>query len=138
MKYAINSGIKAKASATMKISHKDSVKFCKVINRKKLSVAKKILEEIKQGRKTLNGKTYDNIRKEMQMMLHQLEMNGRKEGLDVDNLYVFISTHRGPTMHRGRRRWRKFGSKMKACHVQTVLSESSSFVKKPTAKEKSE
>ncbi|MFH0928762.1 MAG: uL22 family ribosomal protein [Candidatus Aenigmatarchaeota archaeon] len=136
MKYAIDSGTKAKASATLKISHKDAVKFCRVINRKKFADAKKTLEDIVNKRVTLNGKTYDNINKEMIMMLHQVEMNGRKNGLDVDSMFLFVSTHRGPTMHRNRRRWRKFGSRMKSCHVQMVLSESSSFAKRPVFKKK--
>jgi ribosomal protein L22 len=131
MKYAINSDTKAKASATVKISHKDATKFCRAINRKKFLVAKRVIEDIEKGRKTLNGKTYDNVRKEIAMTLHQLEANGRKLGIDVDNMYVFVSTHRGQTMHRNRRRWRKFGSRMKACHVQMVLSDSSTFAKAP-------
>ena len=120
----------ASASSTLKISHKDVVKFCRVINRKKLVDAKRNLERISKSEMTLDGKTYQNITNEMSRLLNQLESSAKKKGLESDNMFVFVSTHRGPTMHRGRRRWRKFGSRMKSCHVQLVLSDKNNFSKK--------
>jgi ribosomal protein L22 len=134
MKYALTSR-SASASSTLKISHEDAVKFCRVINRKKLVNAKRSLDRILIGKMTLDGRTYMKITEEMSKMLNQLESNARKKGLDPDNMFVFVSTHRGPTMHRGRRRWRKFGSRMKSCHVQLVLSDKDSFSKKEKKKE---
>ena len=133
MKYALTSRT-ASASSTLTISHKDAVKVCKVIHRKKLVDAKRNIDKMLNKEMTLNGKTYNNITEEMSKMLKQLETNAKKKNLDADNMFVFVSTHRGPTMHRGRRRWRKFGSRMKSCHVQLVLNEKDSFSKK--AKEK--
>jgi ribosomal protein L22 len=130
MKYAIVSGRKASASSTLNISHKDAAKFCRVINRKKFSYAKKTLDDISKKIVTLDGKTYKSINDEMIRMLKEVENNARKKGLDPDNMFIFISTHKGPTMHRNRRRWRKFGSKMKTCHVQLVLSDNDGFGKK--------
>ena len=63
-------------------------------------------------------------------LLKQLDFNARKKELDADNMFLFISAHRGPTMHRARRRWRKFGSRMKSCHVQAILSDKDGFGKK--------
>jgi hypothetical protein len=42
-------------------------------------------------------------------------------------MYIFISAHKGPTLHRARRRWRKFGSRLKITHVQAVLNEKNFF-----------
>ena len=133
MKYALTSEI-ASTSSTLKISHKDAVKFCRVINRKKLIDAKRELNKLLNKEMTIDGKTYKNITEEMIKMLNQLESNAKKKNLESDNMFVFISTHRGPTMHRNRRRWRKFGSRMKSCHVQLVLSDRNNFAKKTKAK----
>jgi ribosomal protein L22 len=134
MKYALTSG-KASASSTLSISHKDAVKVGKVINRKKLVDAKRNLNKILNNEMTLDGKTYRKITEEMSKLLNQLESNAKKKGLDSDNMFVFVSTHRGQTMHRNRRRWRKFGSRMKSCHVQLVLSEKDNFSKKTKKEE---
>ena len=72
----------------------------------------------------------------MKKMLEQLDANAKKKDLDSENMFVFVATHRGPTMHRNRRRWRKFGSRMKSCHVQIVLSEKENFSKKTKEKKK--
>ena len=129
MKYALTSRT-ASVSSTLKISHKDAVKVCKVINRKKLVDAKRNLNKMLNNEMTMDGKTYRKITEEMSKMLSQLETNAKKKNLDADSMFVFVSTHRGPTMHRNRRRWRKFGSRMKSCHVQLVLSEKNNFSKK--------
>lgn len=125
----------ASASATLRISHKDAVKFCKVINRKKLDDAKNTLNKISNKETTLDGKVYKKITDEMTRLLNNVESNARKKNLDTSKLFVFVSTHRGPTMHRNRRRWRKFGSRLKSCHVQLVLSDKENLSKKAKKKD---
>ncbi len=128
MNYAIpRSKETTRASGTFSISTENSVKVCKAISRKKLPAAKKMLEGLITEKSDLNGKHYTRISKELLGLLNQAEKNARSKNLDSDSLFLFISAHRGPTMHRGRRRWRKFGSRMKITHVQAVLSANNKF-----------
>ena len=120
----------ASASSTLRISHKNAAKVCKALNRKKFVDAKKILNDILNQKTTLKRKYYTKTSEEILKLLRQLEFNARKKDLDSDNMFLFISAHRGPTLHRARRRWRKFGTRLKSCHVQAVLSDKDGFGKK--------
>ena len=120
----------ASASSTLRISHKNAAKVCKALNKKKFVDAKKILNDILNQRTILKRKYYTKTTEEILKLLNQLEFNARKNGLDSDNMFLFISAHRGPTLHRARRRWRKFGTRLKSCHVQAVLSDKDGFGKK--------
>jgi len=130
MKYAISTNRMASASSTLRISHRNATKVCKVLNRKKFVDAKKILNDILNQKITLKGKYYTKTTEEILKLLSQLEFNAIKKGLDSNNMFLFISAHRGPTLHRARRRWRKFGTRLKSCHVQAVLSDKDGFGKK--------
>lgn len=114
----------------MRISHKNAVNVCKKLNRKKLAEAKKFLVDVLDQKSTIKRKYYTKTSEELLEVLKQLEFNARKKELDADNMFLFISAHRGPTMHRARRRWNKFGTRMKSCHVQAVLSDKDGFGKK--------
>jgi len=118
------------ASSTLRISQKNAVNVCRALNRKKFSKAKEILEKLEKKEISLKGKYYNKTVKEITKFIKCLETNARSKNLDPDPLYLFISAHRGPVMHRARRRWRKFGTRMKICHVQAVLSEKDGFGKK--------
>ena len=130
MKYAISSKEKARASSTLSISLKNAVKVCKAINRKKFADAKKILEDLLNKKISLNGKYFTKTVKEILKFLNQLERNALNKNIDPNSLFIFISAHKGPTLHRARRRWRKFGTRLKICHVQAVLSDKNGFGKK--------
>ena len=130
MKYAIKSKEKACASGTFSISQLNAVKVCRTINRKKFSDAKKILENLLNEKISLKGKYFTKTSREILKLLIQLENNARGKKLDPDQLFLFISAHKGPTLHRARRRWRKFGSKLKICNIQAVLSDKNGFGKK--------
>lgn len=129
MKYTITNKT-ASTSSTLRISHKNAAKVCKALNRKKFVDAKKILNDILNQKTTLKRKYYTKTSKEILKLLNQLEFNARKNGLESDKMFLFISAHRGPTLHRARRRWRKFGTRLKSCHVQAVLSDKNGFGKK--------
>jgi ribosomal protein L22 len=130
MKYAISKDKKASALSTLRISQNNAAEVCKVLNRKKFAESKKILSDVLNKKSKLKGKYFTKTSEEIMEVLKQLEFNARKKELDVDNMFLFISAHRGPTMHRTRRRWRKFGSRMKSCHVQAILSDKDGFGKK--------
>ena len=130
MKYAIKKDKVASASTTLRISQINAAKVCKFLNRKKFVESKKILSDVLNQKMKLNGKYYTRTTKELLDLLKQLEFNAMKKELDVDKMFLFISAHRGPTMHRARRRWRKMGSRLKSCHVQAILSDKNGFGKK--------
>ena len=130
MKYAITSKGKACASSTFSISLKNAVKVCKALNRKKFADAKKILDGLTNKKVSLKGKYFTKTAKNISKLLAQLENNAKNKKLDSDSLFLFISAHKGPTMHRARRKWGKFGSKLKICHIQAVLSDKNGFGKK--------
>lgn len=116
--------------STLRISFKNATNVCKKLNKKKLVEAKKFLTDVVNQKSTIRRKYYTKTSKELLEVLKQLEFNARKKELDADNMFLFISAHRGPTMHRARRRWNKFGTRMKSCHVQAVLSDKDGFGKK--------
>jgi len=130
MKYAINSKEQARASGTLSISQLNAVKVCKAINRKKFNDAKKILEDLSNEKTSLRGKYFTKTTNEILKLLKQLESNAKNKNLDLDKMFLFISAHKGPTMHRARRKWRRFGSRLKICHVQAILSDKNGFGKK--------
>lgn len=118
------------ASGTFSISQLNAVKVCKAINRKKFGDAKKILEEMLKEKTSLRGKYFTKTTEEILKLLNQLEKNARNKNIEANNLFLFISAHKGPTLHRARRRWRKFGSRLKICHIQAVLCDKNGFRKK--------
>jgi len=130
MKYAIKQKGKVCASGTFSISELNAAKVCKSINRKKFVDAKKILENLLNEKISLRGKYFTKTANEILKLLNQLESNARNKKLDSDSLFLFISAHKGPTMRRARRRWGKFGSRLKICHIQAVLSDKNGFGKK--------
>jgi ribosomal protein L22 len=130
MKYAIpKSKEMTFASGTFSISTQNAVIVCKAINRRKLKDAKKFLEDIISEKTSLGGKHYTKTSEEILTLVNQVEKNAKAKNLEADSLFLFMSAHRGPTMHRGRRRWRKFGSRLKVTHVQAVLSDKNKFAR---------
>ena len=131
MKYAIpKSKEMTCAYGTFSISQLNAVKVCKAINRKKFIDAKKTLEDLSNEKISLKGKYFTETTKEILKLLNQLEDNAKNKNLDPNQLFLFIYAHRGPTLHRARRRWRKFGSRLKICHIQAMLSDKNGFGKK--------
>jgi ribosomal protein L22 len=127
MKYAVKPQGKPCASGTFSISPISSVKVCKAINRKKFSSAKKLVENLIAEKADIGGRHFTKTSEEILKLLNQLEKNAKNKNVDPENMYVFMSAHKGPTLHRARRKWRKFGSRLKICHVQAVLNEKNFF-----------
>lgn len=119
-----------KASTTLRISHKSSTIVCKALSRKKYIESKKLLEKIKNKKTSIDGKYYTKTVEEFSKFLEQLEANAKNQNVEPEELYLFISSHQGPKMQRGRRRWGKFGTTMKICHIQAILSEENGFREK--------
>ena len=114
---------------TFPVSTSKAALICKMINRKKFADAKKILEKLASKEDSIDGKYYTKTIMEIKKFLKQLEDNAKMQNIDADTLNLFISSHRGPTMYRGKRD-RRHGVKMKSTHVQAVLSDKDGFGKK--------
>ncbi|NIO44563.1 MAG: hypothetical protein GTN36_03360 [Candidatus Aenigmarchaeota archaeon] len=129
MKYSIKSKEKVRALSTVSISHINASKVCKALNRKKFIDAKKFLELLIKKEVSINGRYFTKTSEEILKILNQLESNARTLNLEPDSLNLFISSHRGATMYRGRRD-RRHGIKLKSAHIQAVLSDKDGFGKK--------
>ena len=129
MKYSIKTKEKVRASSTVSISYINASKVCKALNRKKFSDAKKFLEKLINRNVSINGKYFTKTSDEILKILNQLESNARTINLDPNSLNLFISSHKGSTMYRGRRD-RRHGIRLKSAHIQAVLSDKNGFGKK--------
>lgn len=108
------------AKGRLSVSHRTATKVCRAINRSKFKDAKKTIEDIVNGRKSLNGKFHTATATEVLSLLKIVEANAKVKGFDPEDMEVFISAHRGPTLLRARRK-RRFGLRMKQSNIQVVL-----------------
>ncbi len=131
----------AKASGqNMRISNRKAEFMCKVIRKKTLTRAKRLLKDLSEERRSLDGKYYTKTAKEMLMLLESCEKNAEFLGLDADRLMVHASAHQG-TSYRRRRRKSGFGSRMKTANVEIMLVEKGKMqekVKKENMKKKTD
>jgi ribosomal protein L22 len=114
------SKLHAKAYSHMRVSTKDAFVLCRVIRRKKLTVAKRLLGGLVDGSRNLEGQYYTNASRRLLELIKSCEANAKSKGLDIGKLVVYASAHRGPTMRRGRRK-SGFGSRMKSTNVDVIL-----------------
>lgn len=134
----------AKAYGSPSISYKTAMKLCRAIRRKKLSAAKRLLEGLEAGNRTLGGKYHTKTAKGILYMINSCEKNAVAQGLDTSRLFVYASPHQGPRIRR-RRRKSSYGSLLKRAHLEIILIEqgkaaatkSAGKVKQP-AKEKAQ
>ena len=117
----------------LRISPKNARIICTVIKRKKLSVAKRLLQDVIAGTRSLRGKYFTNASKSILELLESCEANAKSLGLDVGQLFVHASATHGTMMRRGRRK-SSFGSRLKTANVEVILVQRSGSVTKPVAK----
>ena len=109
-----------KARSTLSVSKIHAHTVCKAINKKKFKEAKEIIEGLASEKTPLGKRFYTKTSSELLKFLNILESNAGAKNLDPNEMNLFISVHRGPTLMRSRRKWR-FGREMKICHVQAIL-----------------
>ncbi|MEM5835106.1 MAG: uL22 family ribosomal protein [Candidatus Aenigmatarchaeota archaeon] len=112
----------AKAYSWLNISQKDAKVICRVIRKKKLKVVKRLLEDLIAKRRSLKGKYYTKAVTEIKKLLESCEKNAKALGLDFDKLFVYASSHKGPTVARRRRKY-EHGRLMKSTNVEIILVE---------------
>jgi len=108
------------ANATEKISTVAAQAVSKKINGMAFKEAKTFLENVVDGKASVNHKFHTNAAESILALLKSAENNAIAKKLDTDNLKVIAASHKGPKIFRGRRK-RAFGMRMKSTHVQIVL-----------------
>jgi large subunit ribosomal protein L22 len=125
---------KAKGES-LPISFKKSVEFCRLLMGKKLSLAYKIIEDVKAMKTAVPFKRYNSsvahkkgigpgrfpvkTAVELEKMLKNAEKNATSKGLDVNSLEILhISADKGPTTYKPARHR---GRVAKRTHIEIVL-----------------
>ena len=106
----------------MKISAKNSAILCRVVRNKTLNRARRLLDDLDNGRRSLEGKYYSNAAHAMLLLLDSCVKNAEFKGLDTDKLFVHASATHGTNIQR-RRRKGAFGSQMKTTNMEMLLIE---------------
>ncbi|MBI3190556.1 hypothetical protein HYZ41_02535 [archaeon] len=106
----------------LRISRKQAVKICSVIRNKPLVRARRLLVDLKEQKRTLEGKYYTKTVAEILNLLNSCEKNAEFLGLDMEKLFVNASAHKG-TLLRRRRRKSGYGSIMKSSNIEIMLVE---------------
>jgi large subunit ribosomal protein L22 len=119
------------------ISTKNAQFVCKLIRGKKLNQSRRLLLDMKDGRRSINGKTYTKTVAEILELIGSCEKNAEFKGLDSERLFIHASAHKGFAFRR-RRRKSAFGSRLKRTHVEIILIEKGKLKKasKDAKKEK--
>jgi ribosomal protein L22 len=112
----------AKLFSHANISTKHATKLCAVIRGKKLTTARRLLEDLKNQRRSLDGKFYTKASCELLKLLQNCVANAENLGLDTAKLFVHASAHKGPILRRARRK-ASFGSRMKSTNIELMLIE---------------
>ena len=87
----------------LRISTKGSVVVCKAVSGKNIVKGKKLLQDMIEEKRSLDGKYYTNATKHILYVIKSAESNAEFRGLDLNRLIIFASAHRGFTFMRPRR-----------------------------------
>jgi len=104
----------------LRISRKNAVKICRVIRGKKLKTVKRLLNDLLEQRRSLDGKYYTKTVAEILKLIESCEKNADFLGLEKEKLFVHASASQG-TIIRRRRRKAAFGSRLKSTNVEIML-----------------
>lgn len=117
------------------VSTKNAVIVCRSINNKKLTVAKRLLENLISKQQSLKGMYYTNASKEILMLLESCEKNAEFMGLETSRLFVHAGATHG-ALRRRKRRKSGFGSAMKLTNVEIMLIQKGKETAKKTKEHK--
>ncbi len=106
----------------LRISRKAAVKLCRVISKKPLKRAERLLDNLLGKKQSLRGKYHTNAAAEIKSLLESCRKNAEFLGMEAGRLFVHASAHQGTIMRR-RRRKSAFGSRMKSTNIEVMLIE---------------
>ncbi|MFH1420730.1 MAG: uL22 family ribosomal protein [Candidatus Aenigmatarchaeota archaeon] len=102
------------------ISTKSAQILCRVISNKPLNRAKRLLNDLANERRSLEGKYHTTAVKGLLELLNSCEKNAEFMGLTSERLFVHAGATHGNKRRRPRRR-SKFGHILKATNVEIML-----------------
>jgi large subunit ribosomal protein L22 len=121
--YVLNLNPKKSARAygrALRISTKSSVRVCRAISGNNLIKGKRLLQDLIDQKRSLDGKYYTNASMEILNIVKSAESNAEFRGLDTGRLVILASAHKGFTFIRPRRlKMRRTRRKM--TNIQVVL-----------------
>ncbi|MBI2676304.1 MAG: hypothetical protein HYX24_07630 [Candidatus Aenigmarchaeota archaeon] len=125
LRYALKRNEKKSAKAygrNLDLSRRKAAIVCQAIRGRQLEKAKRLLEDMVEGKRNLEGKFYTKTAKTMLNLLKSAEANADAKGLDAERLVVHATAHQG-VEYRSGRRFKMHGDTRKFAHVQVVLEE---------------
>jgi len=107
------------------ISPKSALKVARVVNGMKVKNAKSFLNSLIEGKISIENKFYTASAEGLLDVISSAELNAEKKDIDMENLKLNISVHKGPKRMRSRRK-RNFGLQLKLANIQVILSSNKS------------
>ncbi len=106
----------------LRISVKNAKIVARQIARKPLEKAKRILSEILEQKRSINGKYYTKTTKEILKALRHAEESAKHKNMDMQKVRIKeIKIHKGPTIITPKR-YRFRGRRLKNSHIEIILS----------------
>jgi len=107
-----------------RISLKSSKIICKELKGKRVSKSKRLLEDMLDEKRSLDGKYYTKTTKKILEILKNAEANGVAKGLDVERLFIYtIKADKGRTFNRPRSKMSRRGERGKMTHIEIIVGE---------------
>ena len=107
-----------------RISFKNSVILCRHLRGKRLQKAIKLLEDLRDQKRSLKGKYLTNTSKEILQVLKNAQANARQKGFNLDKTFVRkINAGEGFTFARNRSRAKLRGTLAKTTNLFVEVEE---------------
>lgn len=109
---------------TARVSLKDSVKIFKNMRNKSVEKVKKLLNDLINQKRDIEGKYYTGASKEILGLIEEAEANADSLGLDRERLYVKEAVvNKAFTYMLPKSRWSHRGKRAKICQLKITLGE---------------
>jgi len=107
-----------------RVSLKHSITLCRHIKGKKLEKARRLLEDLINKKRSINGKYYTNTAKKLLEVLKNAEANAKNKGLNLEKVFVKVAkADKGGVRHRARTRFTIRPHRGKSTHLYIELEE---------------
>lgn len=107
-----------------KVSLIHSTVLCKKIKGKSLEKAKKLMKDLLDMKRSLDGKYYTKAAKKFSDILDTAGANAKNKNLTVEKLFVKNATvNKGEVSQRSRSRWNLRGQRAKSANIEIIVEE---------------
>lgn len=107
-----------------KVSLKHSLVICKEIRGKRVEKARKLLEDLVNKKRSVQGKYYTKTSKKFLDILKAAVANAKQKNLTVEKLFIKNATaNKGEATIRPRTRWHLRGTRKKSTNIEITLEE---------------